>query len=125
MKATIPIFTLLFFGTLLASADVEKEAELWAATSKNMMGSVEVKADARLVAVQEAFEGVLTEMGYTKTKTKKKDVEVVLTFRGTDDEKITLKLKEFPDYTNIKIRIGWTGNGGLSRKILERVYLRL
>jgi hypothetical protein len=125
MKGSLQIFILLFVGPLLASADLEKEAELWAATSKNMMGSVEVKADARLVAVQEAFEGVLGEMSYTKTKTKKKDAEAVLTFRGADDEKITLKLKEFPDYTNIKIRIGWTGNGGLSRKILERVYLRL
>ena len=64
-------------------------------------------------------------MGYTKTKTKNKEAEAVLTFRGADDEKVTLKLKEFPDYTNIKIRIGWVGDGGLSRKILERVYLRL
>ena len=125
MKAMIKIFTLLLAGALLASADIEKEAELWAATSKNMMGSVEVKADAQLGSVQEAFEGVLGEMGYTKTKTKKKEVEAVLTFRGADDEKLTLKLKQFSDYTNIKIRIGWTGNGGLSRKILERVYLRL
>jgi hypothetical protein len=125
MKATIMIFTLLFAGTLLASADMQKEAQLWAATSKNMMGSVEVKADARLGPVEAAFEAVLAEMGYIRTKTKKKDVEAVLTFRGEDDKKITLKLKELPDVTNIKIRIGWTGNGPLSRRILERVYLRL
>lgn len=125
MKTTIQILTILLAGTLLASADTAKEAELWAATSRNIMGSVEVKADARLALVQEAFEAVLTEMDYTKTRIRKKEVEAVLTFRGADDEKITLKLKEYPDYTNIKIRIGWTGNGPLSRKILERVYLRL
>jgi len=125
MKTTIQILTIMLVGTLVASADKAKEAELWAATSKNIMGSVEVKADARLALVQEAFEAVLTEMDYTKTKTRKKEVEAVLSFRGADDEKITLKLKEFPEFTNIKIRIGWTGNGPLSRKILERVYLRL
>ena len=125
MKTTIQVLSIILAGTLLASADTAKEAELWAATSKNIMGSVEVKAYARIGPVQDAFEAVLTEMGFTKTKTRKKDVDAVLTFRGTDDEKITLKLKEYPDFTHIKIRIGWFGNGSLSREILEGVYLRL
>ena len=73
MKATLQIYILLFVGTLLASADLDKEAELWAATSKNMMGSVEVKADARLGPVEQAIEGVQGDMGNTKTKTKRKE----------------------------------------------------
>ena len=89
------------------------------------MGSVEIKADARLDPVREAFEAVHTEMDYTRTKTKKKEVEAIPTFGGSDDDKITVKLKEFGDFTNIKIRIGWAGNGPLSRKILEQVYLRI
>jgi hypothetical protein len=125
MKAIFKTLAVLLLGTVLASADMEKEAELWAASSTNTLGSVEVKADAGLGSVEKAFEGVLTEMGYAKTKTKKKKIEAVITFRGADDEWIILKLKEFPGFTNVKIRIGWTGNGGLSREILERVYPHL
>jgi len=125
MKKTIQILSIILFGAVLVSAATEEDAELWALTSKNILGSVEIKVKARLDPVQEAFESVLAQLAFTATRTKKKEVEAVLTFRGADNEKVTVKLKEFPDYTNIKIRIGWMGNGPLSREVLKRVYLQL
>jgi len=125
MKTTIQILSVIVFGAVLASAGTEREAELWAASSKNIMSSVEIKADPRLDPIREAFEAVLADMDYAKTKARKKPVEAALIFRGADDVRITLKLKEFPDYTNIKIRVGWAGNAPLSREILKEAYLRL
>ena len=96
-----------------------------AASATNILGSVESRTDEKLRPVMSAMKAALEEIGYVQTESRVKPIEAVLTFRGKDDAWISVKLKEFPEFTNIKIRCGLTGNDALSRQILQRVYTRL
>jgi hypothetical protein len=126
MRKAIGLLVLGLLGVLSAQADTDLDAKVWAESSSNLFGWVDVEAQAvTLDHVQSAVESVLSEMGYVRTENRRKEKEAVLVFRGANDQKIAVKLKQFDDYTNIKIKVGWAGNGGLSRLILQNVYPKL
>ena len=107
-------------------SDADLDAKVWAASARNILGSVEVKApDESLLSVRDAFDATAEEMGFVPTSSRVKEQEAVLVYRGSGDTKITIKLKEFSDFTNIKIRFGILGDESLSRRMLELVYPRL
>lgn len=126
MWKAVLMATLVGLGGATAWGSSDLDAKVWAASARNILGSVEVKApDASLLTVRDAFDAVTGEMGYVPTSSRVKKVEAVLVYRGTGDVKITVKLKEFSDFTNIKVRVGITGDEALSRELLKQVYSRL
>lgn len=50
---------------------------------------------------------------------------VTLIFRGAGDQKIVIKLKGYNAYTNVRIRIGLTGNQSKSAQIFNYVYRKM
>ena len=125
-KLILLVLVMAIPGANAFGSGPKEEAEVWAASAQNILGSVELQApDRTLSDLLEAFHAASEEFGYHSTRTRLKETEAVLTYRGREDAKIIVKLKEFRGFTNIKVRCGLTGNDALSRKLLERVYARL
>ena len=127
MRKTALLAILVSLGSVSAwGGDANLKAEVWAASARNILGSVEIKAvDESLLTVRDAFDAAAEEMGFVPTSSRVKDIEAVLVYRGPGDMKITVKLKEFSSFTNIKLRFGITGDEALSRRMLELVHARL
>ncbi|HYC70408.1 MAG TPA: DUF3568 family protein [Opitutaceae bacterium] len=100
----------------------EERAQAWAASATNTLGTLETQTDHKLTPTVEAFDSAMKELGYFKGETTLKLTEAALTYRGSGDTVVSVKLKEFPTYTNIKVRCGVMGDESLSRRILARAH---
>lgn len=103
----------------------DAQAQQWAATATNTLGTLETQTDRKLVVTVAAFDAAMKELGFLKGETDVKLTEAVLTYRATADTLVTVKLKEFPSYTNIKVRCGLLGDETLSRQILAKFHRAL
>src|SRR5690606_36835453 len=82
---------------------------------------LEARSYADLYDVQEAFDAVMTEQGFTRTRIDRAADTVSLTYRGEGDVGVQVKLKSESDYTNLRIRYRMLGDEYQSRRILEGV----
>lgn len=96
------------------------DRDSWALKARNTLGTLECQTDAKLQRVVRAFDSAMGDLGYRKKDADVKTVEAVLTYEGTGT--VTVKIKEFPTFTNIKVRAGVMGDEELTRKILDRAY---
>lgn len=94
-------------------------------TANYLLNTLESRSASALPEVMEAFDETLEALGFVRTDLDREGDDAVLTYRGEDDLGITVKLKRFTDYTNIKIRYGLTGHEHQSRRILSGVVERL
>ena len=103
----------------------EKEAQQWAYAASYTLGSLETQTPAKLALTIAAFDATMKEMEFFKGATDTKPSEAVLSYRGRGDITVVVKLKEFPNYTNIKVRCGLLGEEALGREILSKFYRRI
>lgn len=103
----------------------DREAKDWAYAATNVLGTFETQTPVRLARVVQAVDGAMKELEYFKGQTDNNGTEAVLTYRGRGDTQVTVKLKQFADYTNIKVRCGLLGEEAQARDILARIYKQL
>lgn len=102
----------------------EEEARQWAATATNTLGTLETQTAHKLPRAIAAFDAAMKDLEFPKGETDVKTTEAVLTYRSATTV-VTVKLKEFPAYTNIRVRCGVMGEETLSRQILAAVHRKL
>lgn len=102
----------------------EEKAQAWAATATNTLGTLETQTDRKLAPTVEAFDAAMRKLQFEKGETELKPTEASLTYRSATTV-VSVKLKEFPAYTNIKVRCGVMGDETLSRQVLAAVHKEL
>ena len=112
-------------GLATGCGHTEEEARAWALSASNTLGTLETQTPTTLDDTIEAFDAALAGLGWQKGGTERKELEAVLTWRGPTGTTVTVKLKRFPAYTNIKVRAGLLGEETLARDILAQAYRRL
>lgn len=115
---TLAVIVLL---SLTGCGRSEQEAQRWAATASNTLGTLETQAQHKLAPTVAAFDAAMKELKFEKGETDLKPTEASLTYRSATTV-VSVKLKEFPAYTNIKVRCGVLGEETLSRQILAAAY---
>lgn len=123
-RPLVPAFLLLMFPFIAGCGRSEEKAWQWAATATNTLGMLEIRTDRKLAPTIAAFDAAMQDLEFEKGEAEIKTIEAVLTYR-TATTVVTVKLKEFPDYTNIRLRCGVMGEETLSRQILAAVHRRL
>lgn len=121
-----------FFPDSLTSAASSEEAaiKLVQSSSYNLItGNWDVVLGKVASEIVEDFKANLPELDYHLVEedvTKKGGNERrVLVFRGVGDQRVVLKLKEFEGGTNVRLRVGLTGNEAKSAELFKYVYLRM
>ncbi len=82
---------------------------------------IDSRTYAEMDTVIDAVNSVMEAEGFTRTRMDRKRAEAELVFRGSGDLPVTVKLKDFEYYTNIRIRYRMTGDEYQSRRLLEMV----
>ncbi|MDQ8185825.1 hypothetical protein [Pelagicoccus sp. SDUM812002] len=88
---------------------------------------VELDDDARSLA--EDFRMQMPNLDYhlvdEETVVKKNSARTVLTFRGDGDQRVIVKLKEIPEGTNVRLRVGMAGSEAKSAELFKYVFMRM
>jgi hypothetical protein len=93
-----------------------------AGTVAYVKGDLEAIVAKDLTAVYNACLKALPQLQITPTKTEKDVISAKIVGRGTDDEKITIKLRRTAaDSTRLSIRVGFFGDETLSMLIYDRI----
>jgi hypothetical protein len=117
----LPFAALAIALFLTGCGPSEEKAQQWAATASNTLGTLETQTDKKLAPTVEAFDAAMKELQFLKGEVVLNPTEASLTYRSATTV-VSVKLKEFPAYTNIKVRCGVMGEETLSRQILAAVY---
>ena len=117
----------LGFGTLWASNSEEETLKRIQQAKYNMFTGVwSVRLNEEIRDVESGFKAHLSGLDYTLVDEKIKDAgRTVMVFRGKGDQKLAMRLKETGPYTNLRIRIGFTGNNSKSAQVFGYVYRKM
>jgi len=89
-------------------------------------GNWEIRLNEEIRSIESGFKNFLPGLDYVLVDEKMRSSDRnVLTFRGQGDTKVVVKLKTFGIFTNIRIRIGLTGNQNKSAQLFSYVYRRM
>ena len=114
-------------GTLWASNSEEETLKRIQQAKYNMFTGVwSVRLNEEIRDVESGFKAHLSGLDYTLVDEKIKDAgRTVMVFRGKGDQKLAMRLKETGPYTNLSIRIGFTGNNSKSAQVFGYVYRKM
>ncbi len=117
----------LGFGTLWASNSEEETLKRIQQAKYNMFTGVwSVRLNEEIRDVESGFKAHLSGLDYTLVDEKIKDAgRTVMVFRGKGYQKRAMRINELGPYTNLSIRIGFTGNNSKSAQVFGYVYRKM
>ncbi len=117
--------------SLAQAAHSEGEAVKVVQSSKYnvLTGNWDVVLEGDASSIAEDFKKQMPNLDYhlveEETVGKKKSERTVLTFRGEGDQRVVVKLKEVPEGTNVRLRVGIAGNETKSAQLFKYVFMRM
>lgn len=89
-------------------------------------GNWDVRLKADIKTLGQGLKKAMPGLDYTLVNEEIKGTALMtLTFRGSGDQKIVIKLKRYATSTNLRIRVGLTGNESKSAQIFSYVYRKM
>jgi hypothetical protein len=97
------------------------------ATARYLINTLETRVTAEIEPLLDAFDTVMEERGFTRTKFEISDdgEDAEATYRGPGDLGVYLEFEREARSTEVEIQYGLTGSEYESREILEAVVERL
>ncbi len=113
-------------GVFASNSEEDTLKRVQQAKYNMLTGNWEIRLNEEIRSIESAFKNFLPGLDYVLVDEKMRDSDRnVLTFRGQGDTKVVVKLKTFGIFTNIRIRIGLTGNQNKSAQLFSYVYRRM
>ncbi|MBL4574941.1 MAG: DUF3568 family protein [Opitutaceae bacterium] len=89
-------------------------------------GNWDVHLDLDIKTIEQGIKNSMPGLDYTLVDEKVSSPMLsTLIFRGAGDQKVAIKLKRYEAFTNVRIRVGLTGNESKSAQIFSYIYRKM
>ena len=127
-RVFLALFVSISVSLVASAANSEEDAlKLIQQAKYNVFtGNWDVHLDLDIKTIEQGIKNSMPGLDYTLVDEKVSSPMLsTLIFRGAGDQKVAIKLKRYEAFTNVRIRVGLTGNESKSAQIFSYIYRKM